>query len=128
MTPERHLAENAGNRPRLVSPACIRQRVGRVTRGVEAAVAGRARDWMGRDGQGKRIVLEAALGHDRPAERPHEVVEHGAEAQARVRLDDRPRAPAGDWNAELAKCASGLHQRALASRASAGWMTSSTSP
>jgi hypothetical protein len=79
VTPERHLAEDPADRPRLVASARVRQRVGRVVGGMEAAIAGGARDWMGSDRRRERILVEPALGHNRAPERPQEVVEDGAE-------------------------------------------------
>ena len=126
--PQRHLAEDPADRARLVASACVRQRVDDVTRSVKAAIAHGAGNRMRSDRQREGILVEPAFGDDRMSERPHEIVEYRAESEPAARLDDRPRAPAPDRHAELADCVSSLHQRALPSRVSAGWMTSSTRP
>ena len=128
VTPERDLTEDPAYRPGLVTAARVRKRIHRVARRVEAAVARRARHRVRPDGRGERILVQPAFGNDRSAGRPDEIVQDGAEPEPAARLDHGPGPPAGDGTTALAKCASGLHQRAFANRVSAGWMTSSTSP
>lgn len=128
VAPEVGLAEDSAHRARLVAAAGVRQSVGGIARGMEAAVALVAGHGMCRDRQRERLVVTPALGEGRPAVRPHQVVQHRGEAQPGPGLGHDPRAPAGDDATALANWATGLHQRALARRRSAGWITSSTSP
>ena len=74
MTPERHLAEDAADRARLVATTCVRQRVRRITRGVEAAVAAGAGHGVRSDGLGKWILVPPTLGDDRLSVWPHQLV------------------------------------------------------
>lgn len=120
MSPERDLAEDPADRSRLVTPARVRQRIERVAGGVKAAVAVRAGHGMGRDRLGERVLVPPAFGDDRAAVRPGEVVQHRTEPEPGRRLAHDPGAPAGDGPARFAKCSTELHQRAFASRASAG--------
>jgi hypothetical protein len=128
MAPQMHFAEDAADRVRLVATARVRQGVDGISCGVEAAVALGAGHGMHADKWSERILVATALGHERAAVRPHEVVKDGAETNARRRLRHDPGAPTRHRPAGLANGASGFHQCALARRLSAGWMTSSTSP
>jgi hypothetical protein len=120
VAPEVHFAQDATHGVRLIAATRVRQRVDRVTRGVEAAVARNTGNRMCTGLGRKRILVQPALGDQRPALRPDEVVQHRAEPQAVRRLSHDPRTPAGDSPAALTENSTGLHQLVLASRLSAG--------
>ena len=74
VAPEVHLTEDAADRVRFVAPARVRERVDGIARGVEAAVAVRAGNGVGRQRRREWIVLAPALGHEGSLVRPDEVV------------------------------------------------------
>ena len=128
VSPERHFAEDPANSAGLVAASRIRERVRSITRRMEAAAALAPRNGVRPNGWGKRVLVQPALGENGPIGRPDEVVQDGAEPEPGRGLDHGPGPPADDGPAALAQRASGLHQRAFASRVSAGLMTSSTRP
>src|SRR6266545_4263094 len=128
VAPQRDLAENAADRAGLVASAGVRERIHRIARGVEAAVAGNARNRMRRERFGEGIFVPAALGERGLLERPDEVVQDRSKPETRSGLRHGPSTPAGDDLGTLANSVSGLHQRAPAKRTAAGGITPSTSP
>jgi hypothetical protein len=72
--PEVNLAQDAAERVGFVAPARIRECVDRVACGVEATVAPGTRDRMNADRRCERILVPPALGDERPAVRPGEIV------------------------------------------------------
>src|SRR6266511_2279388 len=128
VAPQRDLAENAADRAGLVASAGVRERIHRIARGVEAAVAGNARNRMRRERFGEGIFVPAALGERGLLERPDEVVQDRSKPETRSGLRHGPSTPADDDLGTLANGVSGLHQRAPAKRTAAGGITPSTSP
>src|SRR5262245_59794176 len=128
VTPQSHLTEDAAHRAGLIAAARVRQRLDRIVRGMEAAIALHAGNRMRTNRRCERILVTPAPRDHGLSLRPHEVVQDGAEPEPGSRLRDDPRTPTRHRPARFPKCATGLHQRAFASRVSAGWMTSSTSP
>ena len=103
LAPERDLTEDPANRVGLVTPAQVRQRIGRIPSRVKAAIADASGDWMRVERLSERILVPPALGQRRLADRPDQVVQDRAEPHPGRRLCDDPRAPADDRLGRLAE-------------------------
>ena len=74
VAPQVHLAEDAADRVRLFAPTHVGQRFDRIARGVEATLAPEAWHRVHADSGCERILVPSALGHERLAVWPDEVV------------------------------------------------------
>ena len=108
----------------------VGERIGRVARRVEPAAAVRAADVVHAERSGEPILMPKAGRNGGLTGKPEVVEERRGEPHTLTRPGHRPGAPAEHGGAGLHSSLrlAELHQRVFASRVSAGWMTSSTSP